>query len=114
MSAAGEGALRVELLYFQGCPSWERAWTELGRALVSERIEATVALRDIEGWSETELRGFAGSPTVRIDGRDLEGYDGPGRMACRRYQENEGRGWPSEELLRARLRAAAGEGPAGS
>jgi len=59
---------RIELLVFDGCPSWRRG---------------------------------------RVDGVDLEGYDGPGVLACRRYGENDGRGWPSRNLLRDRLRAAA-------
>lgn len=97
----------IELLYIDGCPSWERAWSELGRAVVTTGVDATVRLRDIERVSPAELPGFAGSPTVRVDGNDLEGYDGPALIACRRYEGNEGRGWPTAALLRERLTAAA-------
>lgn len=104
--------IAIELLYFDGCPSWEHAWTDLGLALAKTGIDATVHLRDIESLPESELTGFAGSPTLRIDGLDLEGYDGPPVVACRRYQGNEGRGWPSEALLHERLSAATDGGPA--
>lgn len=95
----------IELLYFDGCPSWERAWSELGRALVATGIDAAVRLRHIESLPDDERSGFAGSPTLRVDGKDLEGYDGPAVMACRRYDSNAGQGWPSQELLEERLRA---------
>ena len=100
--------MEIELIYFDGCPSWERAWTELGRALVDSGLGADVRLRHIDTLDENEKRGFAGSPTLRIDGRDFEGYDGPPVMACRRYQSNEGRGWPSAERIQVALGTSAG------
>lgn len=98
--------VHVELIYFDGCPSWRTAWSQLRQVVDDLGIEAEVHLRDVAGLSEAERWGFAGSPTLRINGRDLEDYDGPPRMACRRYLDNDGRGWPNEHLLRARLRQA--------
>lgn len=95
--------ITIELLYFDGCPSWQNAWTDLGLALAETGVDATVRLRDIEALPESELTGFAGSPTIRIDGMDLEGYDVPPVVACRRYEGNDGRGWPSAGLLHDRL-----------
>ncbi len=69
-------------------------------------IETNVRLRDIADLTGADKAGFAGSPTIRIDGRDLEGYHGPARMAGRRYLDNDGHGWPGQELLREKLRAA--------
>ena len=96
----------IELFYFDGCPSWREAWRDLGAVVAETGIDAQVRLRDVTGPDEEARRGFAGSPTIHVDGVDLEGYDGPGVMACRRYAENGGQGWPSLELLRARLTAA--------
>ena len=92
----------VELLYFDGCPSWETAWAELGRALASTHADARVRLVNISDIPAEQQDGFAGSPTIRIDGLDLEGFSGPPVLACRRYPVTAGRGWPSQEqLLRA-------------
>lgn len=101
----------IDLLFFDGCPSWQQAWRDLGGVLAETGVAATVRLRDVMAMSDEDRQGFAGSPTIRIDGVDLEGYDGPGVLACRRYVENEGRGWPSTSQLRDRLRAAP-EAPA--
>jgi hypothetical protein len=98
--------ITVELLYFDGCPSWENAWCALGRVLAETRSVVTVHLRNIEDVPAKQRHGFAGSPTIRINGRDLEGWGGPPVMACRLYAENNGRGWPSPELLQGALTAA--------
>jgi hypothetical protein len=45
-------------------------------------------------------------PTIKVNGDDLEGYSGPGVMACRVYQENRNRGWPSKTILKQQLEAA--------
>ena len=98
--------LTIELLYFDGCPSWQHAWNDLGQALTAARTDATVHLRNIDDLPENQRQGFGGSPTLRINGRDLEDYDGPPVYACRRYLDNDGRGWPSQTLLQESLRAA--------
>ena len=53
-----------------------------------------------------DLSYFAGSPTIKVNGQDLEDYQGNGVMACRRYEENNGKGWPSKDLLRDRVKWA--------
>ncbi len=97
---------QIEVLYVEGCPSWQHAWAELGTVLAESHCEASVRLRDATTMAPEELARFAGSPTIRIDGTDLFGYGGPAVMACRRYEDNGGRGWPSLEALRAHLRGA--------
>lgn len=96
----------IELLYFAGCPSWPHAWAALGTALAGSVRDVCVRLRDVTTMAADELDGFAGSPTIRVDGVDLFGYTGPAVMACRRYEDHEGRGWPSVQALRARLEIA--------
>lgn len=100
------GMREIEVLYFDGCPSWQSAWAVLGAFLAESGREASVRLRDVATMAPAELEGFAGSPTIRVDGVDLFGYGGPAVMACRRYEDNDGQGWPSLESLRARLGAA--------
>lgn len=91
--------MKVELLYFDGCPSWREAWSIVGDALVRTGVRAQVELVDVRAETPPDLSGYAGSPTLRIDGRDLEGYDGPPVDACRRYPANQGKGWPTLEAV---------------
>lgn len=96
----------VELLYFDDCPSWEEARAVLERALAATGVAAQVCVVNIADLPAARRGGFAGSPTIRIDGRDLEGYEGPPVLACRCYLENGGRGWPSLEQLQRALKAS--------
>lgn len=46
--------MTTELLHHDGCPSSERAWTELGRALATAGIDADVRLRHFDTFGEKE------------------------------------------------------------
>jgi hypothetical protein len=84
----------VELLWWRGCPSWERAL-----ALLREEVEAagldpgTVLVTEIEGKADAERHDFPGSPTIRIDGRDVQppGPQQPQGLTCRVYRRRDGR-----------------------
>ena len=65
-------ALRVELLYFDGCPGYESLLPRLKRLLAERAPEATLELLAIESLEAAEEHRFLGSPSVRIDGRDVE------------------------------------------
>ncbi len=96
----------IDLLYFDGCPSYRQAWNDILDVLVEEKIDASVRLIAVEDLDRAREFHFAGSPTIRINGKDLEDYQGDGVMACRRYEENGGKGWPSKNLLRDRVKSA--------
>jgi hypothetical protein len=95
--------LHIDLLYFEGCPSYEQTQADLAHVLADAGMDATVRLVEVQTLEEADALHFAGSPTVKVNGVDLEGYNGPGVMACRVYQENSSKGWPSRALLRSRL-----------
>lgn len=99
--------VELELLYFDGCPSWRHAWADLGDVLAELRIEASLKLTNLASLAPEERVGFGGSPTLRIDGRDLEGYDGPPLEACRVYLSNGGQGWPDPERVKEAVRLAS-------
>jgi hypothetical protein len=64
--------VKVELLYFDGCPNYEAVMRELGQLLDTERVGADVELHQIESDEEARQQRFLGSPTVRVDGQDVE------------------------------------------
>ena len=98
----------VELLYFDGCPNQTRAQALVER--VSNEVGLGVELKLINVLDpDTALRErFLGSPSIRVDGRDIE----PGAdartdyvLACRVYPTDTGTsGQPDERWLRAALR----------
>ncbi len=95
--------IHIELLYFDGCPSYKTAWNDLLEVITEHDLEVTVRLTKVRNVEQADALHFAGSPTIRVNGRDLEGYRGDGVMACRIYEENGGKGYPSKALLQARL-----------
>jgi hypothetical protein len=64
---------QVEVLFFDGCPNVNLASSRARQAVESVEPTAEVHLVRIEGDVEAVARGFLGSPTVRVDGRDVEG-----------------------------------------
>jgi len=64
--------MRVELLHTEGCPGTEPS-RELLAAVLGELVPGTEVI-DVPISSEERARelGFRGSPSIRIDGRDLE------------------------------------------
>ena len=105
MTENGE-RLTIDLLYFNGCPSYRQAWNNILDLLVEEKIDASVRLFAVENLERAHELSFAGSPTIKVNGQDLEDYQGDGVMACRMYQENNGKGWPSKKLLGEKIRNA--------
>jgi hypothetical protein len=97
--------VRVELLFFDGCPAHEHVRDDLAEVIAELKIEAHMSFVKVTTQAQADALHFAGSPTVQVNGRDLEDYDGPGILGCRLYGENR-KGWPKRELLKQRLSAA--------
>lgn len=98
--------MTVELLYFDGCPGFEDV---LPRLQALTRGCAELQVRRIDSVDDAESERFLGSPSVRVDGRDVE----PGAdertdfgMKCRLYRTAEGH---SHAPLDAWIRRALGE-----
>jgi hypothetical protein len=98
--------MKVEVLYFDGCPTYETATKTLRAVLAEEGVEAEVELVAVNTDEEAQRLRFPGSPTIRVDGRDLfpAGEREDWRLGCRVYATPEGlRGSPTAEMLRAAL-----------
>jgi hypothetical protein len=102
--------MKIELFYFGGCPSYRKAADDVREALRLEGIAEDVVLVPVENEADAQAKRLIGSPTVRIDGRDIEGADADERgygLGCRIYQDEQSiAGWPSVALVRRALRIA--------
>jgi ABC-2 type transport system permease protein len=106
--------MQIELLYFDGCPTYRDAEETLRRVLADEGVEAEVELVEVKSDEEARRLGFPGSPTVRVDGRDPfpvpEG--GERGLACRVYTTPEGmKGAPTAAMIREALGSSNEESP---
>ena len=84
----------VEFLWWRDCPSWKRALALLreemqGAGIGADRLE----LIEIETEDQAARHRFPGSPTIRVDGEDVQ-PPGPGQpigLTCRVYRRRDGR-----------------------
>jgi hypothetical protein len=86
----------VELLWWEGCPSWERALALLREELQAVGLDPTaVDVREVRTDQDAAREGFVGSPTIRVDGRDVQPpNDEPAGLTCRVYRLRDGRTSP--------------------
>jgi hypothetical protein len=101
--------LAVTFLYYEDCPSHEIALERLKQAVAAEAVQAAIEVVKVETDAQAEQLQFVGSPTIRINGRDIDAYYG---LTCRAYRLEDGRisPLPSPGMIRRALRtAAAGE-----
>lgn len=98
--------MRIELLYWAGCPSHPEAEELLREVLAARGIADPVELREVTTLAQAEAERFPGSPTIRIDGRDVDpaGADGRPSLTCRIYRLPDGR--PSPVPSREQLEEA--------
>ena len=104
--------LDVELLWWEGCPSTERALAAVREALTDLGLaDVSVQMREIRTDDDALESGFVGSPTILIDGADLvpAAADEPVGLSCRVYRRRDGRisPIPDPDDLREAMRRAA-------
>ena len=102
--------MRVELLWWEGCPSHPEALAALETILREEGVSAVVTRVEIEDDDQARRERFPGSPTIRIDGEDVVPAEGePYSLTCRIYRRRDGRvsPTPDPEDVRDAVRRAA-------
>jgi hypothetical protein len=99
--------MKINLLYFDGCPSWQNALKNLEIALKEENLNISVSLIKVGSNEEAVSYKFLGSPSFRMNDNDFWPDERTSySMSCRVYSTPEGlRGWPSVEMLRQKLQA---------
>lgn len=106
--------MRIELLYFEDCPSYRALLPELHALLKREGIDDEIEMRSVETLDAAEEEHFLGSPTLRINGEDIDPDAAPRTdfgMKCRLYRSEEGTfAIPPERWIVDALRRANQEG----
>src|SRR5215208_4082759 len=107
--------MQMEILYFDGCPSYLAAEMTVRGLLEEEGLDAQVELIAVNTDEEAQELRFAGSPSIRVNGEDL--FPVPERaeyaLGCRMYTTPKGlRGSPTTEMLRKALAKLDGRGGA--
>ena len=94
----------IEVLYFEGCPNHEPALDLAREVVASLGLSAPIREVAVRSPEHAEELRFLGSPSIRVDGRDIErGADERSEfgLGCRIYRAG---GVPPRELLVAALR----------
>ena len=93
--------MKIELLYFDGCPSWKAGLENLKSALQIDGLDIPVELIQVVNDEDAARMKFLGSPSFRVNGVDLwdeerDTYS----LSCRVYATPEGmKGSPTVSML---------------
>ena len=108
--------MRIDFLYWEGCPSHPEARALLDEVLRERGADARVEAREVTTDEDAEALAFPGSPTIRVDGRDVDSDGAAARatLACRIYRLSDGRvsPVPSREQIEAAIEEALRAAPA--
>ena len=99
--------MKIEVLYVPNCPNHAVALERLREILAGESLEAHLNEVLVSSAAMAHSLKFPGSPTIRINGRDIEPQEGETAsfgLMCRLYADGDGA--PSHQRLRDAIRRA--------
>jgi len=100
--------VKIEVISLPGCPNHQPTLDRVNALLRSEAVIAEVREILVDSDPDPQSSGFFGSPTVKVNGKDVEpltaSRDG---ISCRIYAD--GKGVPSEAVLKLAIRSAREE-----
>ena len=102
--------MRVNFLYYEECPSYDLALERLREVMAEEGIPGEVEVVKVETEEQAHQLRFVGSPTIRIDGQDIDPPSDPRyALTCRVYhlEDNRISALPSKDMIRRALRSRA-------
>jgi hypothetical protein len=85
--------MKIDFLYYQDCPSHGDALERLRQVMAEQNVEAEIEVVRVETEEQARRLAFTGSPTIRIDGVDIDPPP-PGTadgLTCRAYRLPDGR-----------------------
>jgi hypothetical protein len=101
--------MRIEVLYVPGCLNYQPAVERGKSVLASESLQVEICGVPVGSEAEAKVLRFPGSPTIRINGDDVE----PSQASCTglTYMLYENRsGVPTEEVVRRAVSNATRKG----
>ncbi len=106
--------MTIDILYVCECPNFPPAVESVRQALQEEHASATINEIPVEEEEMATALGFLGSPTIRVNGVDVEPSARAARsfgICCRTYVSGGSRrGAPSIDLIRQAIRQAGKDG----
>lgn len=83
----------IEFFFWEGCPSHERALADLIVVLDEHGLEREhLRITEVHTQRDAERERFVGSPTIRVDGVDVEAVDDADfALDCRVYYRADGK-----------------------
>lgn len=102
--------MKVEVLYFDGCPNHEALLPRLRELIASTGIATDIEFVEVQDADAADRERFLGSPTVRVNGHDVEpaaDQRSDFGLKCRLFATPEGlRGTPADDWVLAALQRA--------
>ena len=101
--------MKIELLYFDGCPNFKPAMERVRQVLEEEGLSADLLEVNVDDPAIANEIGFLGSPSIRVNGLDVEPEatrcaDACGMMCRTYFVDGRREGLPSHEMLRRAMR----------
>ncbi len=100
----------IRVMTFEGCPNCEAAMRLVEEVVEELRLTADIEAIQVKDEHEARRIGFLGSPSIQVDGRDIEvsRRTEKGTFACRVYRTSNGIvGVPPKALLLDAIREAS-------
>jgi hypothetical protein len=101
--------MKIEVLYVPDCPHHPAAILKLKEVLAAEGIAADITEVAVNDMASAMALRFCGSPTIRINGRDVAEEFGSVQnfaVSCRLYPGSIEPGVPPLEMIRRAVRGA--------
>ena len=113
MSTTFDGPVRIEILAREDCPSRGMAIAVVEKVVAETGVPVELEVVDMTSEAQARTRRFLGSPTVRVEGRDVDQrLNGQSEftLADRVYRTDRGlAGWPDAEWVREALLLAVAQ-----
>jgi len=99
--------MKITFLYYEDCPSHDVALDRLRQVMAEEDVQTKIEVVKVETDEQAQRLRFIGSPTIRVDGQDIDPppLDTYYALTCRAYRLDDGRisPLPSPDMIRRAL-----------